>query len=106
MPNLRIVMRNFARTFGYAVMWLAFTVLCGYLGSWWPIRNVPPQDLWAGDGIGMMLFGSIGLLVGGVLGLLGLAALAVFRRRKTKEAQPGAQADGPASGGSVAQLKR
>ena len=52
--------------------WLSFTLLCGYIGTWWPVRNVPRDEIWAGDGIAMMFYGVIGLYCGGMLGAIAL----------------------------------
>jgi len=35
---------------------------------WWPVRNVDAP--WAGDGIGIILFGALGLLIGTVAGII------------------------------------
>ncbi len=54
------------------------------IGSWWPIRNVPKSEIWAGDGFGIMLFAFTGLIIGAVVGVAG-AALVLFLTRKRSD---------------------
>jgi hypothetical protein len=59
---------------------MLITITGGIAGAWWPVRDV--SEPWAGDGIGMLLFGALGLFVGAMLGLI---AVGMFGAR----ARPG-----------------
>lgn len=85
------------RILRYVSVWLAFTGACGYFGTWWPIRSAQPQDIWAGDGIGILLFGSVGLAVGGVVGVVGLVTFAIVRSRRSAAAEQAVPGDAAAS---------
>ena len=57
--------------------WFGTVLLGGYIGSEWPLRGVPQEEIGPGEGIGMMLFGGFGMFVGA---LVGLVVVAVFLR--------------------------
>jgi hypothetical protein len=50
--------------------WIAFTLACGAFGAWWPVRDV--DEPWAGDGIGIVMYGALGLMFGAVVGTIAL----------------------------------
>jgi hypothetical protein len=67
------------------VLWVGTVLLGGYIGSEWAIKDVPRAELWAGDGIGMMLYGMFGLVIGaGVGAIIVTAFLLIVSRRKPK----------------------
>jgi hypothetical protein len=86
-------MSRLLRFVAYVAAWLIITISGGLLGTWWPIRNVP--EPWAGDGIGVLVFGFVGLLAGAVFGVFALGAFAVARSRRSSlpEAQQRAAGD-------------
>jgi hypothetical protein len=73
-------MARLLRALGYLGVWLLTTLVCAAVGVWWPVRSVAKP--WAGDGIGMMMFGVVGLVIGGFLGLFAVAYLHNRRARR------------------------
>lgn len=73
-------MRKFLAALVYLALWLLITLTGGTIGAWWPISGV--AEPWAGDGIGVLIFGFLGLLVGGMVGYV-LVLFVISRRRAT-----------------------
>lgn len=58
--------------FGKFAICLALELGCTfaglYIGTWWPVRDVPRDQIGPGDGIGMLIFGFIGAVGGAAAG--------------------------------------
>lgn len=73
----------------YFFFWLFITLAGGYIGSEWAIKDVPKgQELWAGDGIGILLYGALGSFYGAVIAtaaILGHLLVKSLLARGTKQ---------------------
>jgi len=45
-------------------------VIGGAVGAWLPVRNIPEGGGGPGDGIGMFIFGTLGMVVAGMVGIV------------------------------------
>jgi hypothetical protein len=77
-------MKRSLRICSYVAVWLLCTLAGGSFGAWWPIRDVAVP--WTGDGIGILVFGILGLIAGALLGILIVATLASAHYRQTHRA--------------------
>lgn len=59
----------------------------GAAGAWFPMRDVPAGEGNAGDGMGMLLFGGLGIIVAGTLGIVGLAVFWSVQTARTEAAK-------------------
>lgn len=72
-------MAKFQKIIICIIIWFSFTLFWGYIGAEWSVRDVPQGvKLWAGDGIGILLYGTIGLFYGALGGLLVVIILLLF----------------------------
>ena len=51
-------------------IWLISTLMGGCIGSKWAWRDIPSGESGVGDGIGLLLYGGLGLFYGAVVGLI------------------------------------
>jgi Na+/H+ antiporter NhaA len=84
----------------YVCVWALVTFSCAVIASLFPVINV--REPWAGDGIGMMIYGMFGLLIGAVIGVFAASYLAhklSLRRHSIRmQAQQAVPADRPNAG--------
>lgn len=51
-----------------------------FIGEWWPVRDMPRNQIGPGDGIGIFLYGIIGVALGAVIGGCGIMlSLSIMR---------------------------
>jgi len=60
-------MSKFLALLRYLALYLLITLTGGAIGAWWSIRSV--SEAWGGDGIGVLIFGFLGILVGAMVGV-------------------------------------
>ena len=83
-PQRIETMRKLTRVIAYVAAWLTITLVCGILGAWWPIHDIWDWSrLSDGDGIGVLIFGALGLWFGGLFAFFVVSAFArsLTRRR-------------------------
>ena len=84
----------------YVCVWALVTFSCGVIASLLPVINV--REPWAGDGIGMMIYGMFGLFIGAVVGVFAASyvahKLSVRRYTIQMQAQQTVPADRPHAG--------
>ena len=73
-------MKRFLRAMGYLGVWFLVTLTCAVIGAWWPMRNV--DEAGAGDGMGIVMYGALGLFIGALVGILVVGHLHNVRARK------------------------
>ena len=59
-----LTLRRFASVLKYLAVWAGIALICGILGALWPILTSPRPSKDLGLGIGICIFGGLGLLVG------------------------------------------
>jgi len=72
-------MSKFLALLRYLALYLLITLTGGAIGAWWSIRSV--SEPWGGDGIGVRIFGFLGILVGAMVGYM-LVLFLISRRRE------------------------
>ncbi len=75
------------------VIGIACVFTGGGIGAWlaWlSVRNVPPSQDSAGDGIGVIFFGMLGMVIGCFVGIISIMAFwTALRNRSTAKSGPG-----------------
>jgi hypothetical protein len=90
----------FLRSVLYLFVWAFVTLACGLIAAYLPIIGV--REPWAGDGIGMMFSGMLGLVIGAAVGMFAVRyvahKLAKHRLVIHTQAQQTVSADRPQAG--------
>ena len=73
-----LILRRVASVLKYLAVWASIAVGCGILGALWPILTTPRSSNAPGLGIGLFIFGGLGLLLG--TGIGAVIAFLLFER--------------------------
>jgi hypothetical protein len=73
-----LTLRHLASVLKVHVVWAGIALTCGVLGALWPILTTPRSWDGPGLGIGIYIFGGLGLLLGTCVGAV--VAFVLFER--------------------------
>ena len=73
-----LALRRFASVLKFLAVWVGIALTCGILGALWPILTTPRSWDGPGLGIGIYIFGGLGLLLG--TGVGAVVAFLLFER--------------------------
>jgi hypothetical protein len=82
---MRALALSFLRALVLSVLWVGVVLTFVLAGMWWPVRNVP--EPWAGDGIGMILYGLVGFVFGAIVASIVVSRVSYGLARRRARAQ-------------------
>lgn len=72
----------------YVCVWALVTLLCGFVGAWWPVSDAAQPG--PGAGFAVLVHGLFGLCLGAGAGLIAVGSLAkLLSARRRTSATPG-----------------